>query len=122
MNKRESKKFEKQLIAERDRLTQGIRQLEKDTLTESAGGRVGDFASFAEAGTDNFERETALGIASEESEWLNDINDALARIEDGSYGVCEGCSKPIPKRRLEVFPAAGYCVECQSKIERDGEL
>jgi len=122
MNKREAKKFEKTLLAERDRLLDGIRRIEESTRDEAARDATADLSAFAEVGTDNFERETALNIATEESQWLNEITDALARIEKGIFGICEGCSREIPKKRLEVFPSARYCVECKSKLERDGAL
>ncbi|HOZ49505.1 MAG TPA: TraR/DksA C4-type zinc finger protein [Candidatus Hydrogenedentes bacterium] len=122
MNRRDAKKFEKVLQAEYDRLTEGIRRIEETTRTESGGQGAGGLSSYAEVGTDNFERETALHIASGESQWLNEITDALKRIEEGSYGVCEGCGEQIPKKRLDVFPSARYCIECQSKLERGGVL
>ena len=122
MNKRDVKKFEKLLIEEHSRLSQGLRQLEENTLYESGGNGGRDLQSYAEAGTDNFERETALNIASAETERLRDIAEALRRIEAGGYGICEGCEVDIPRKRLEVFPAARYCIECQSKLEKHGTL
>ncbi len=123
MNKREAKKFEKLLLAEQQRLINGIRKIEESNLYESGkDNNSADITAYAEVGTDNFERETALNIASGESDWLREIDDALNRINEGTYGVCEGCNKEIPKKRLEVFPSARFCVECQSKLERDGVL
>lgn len=122
MNKRDAKRFEKMLLAERDRLTEGIRRLEEETLYESIQESSGDLSSYAETGTDNFERETALNIANGESQLLNNVSDALRRIENGTYGVCEGCDEKIPKKRLDVFPSARYCVDCQSRLERKGAL
>lgn len=122
MNKKESKKFEKLLLTERDRLSTGLRQIEEDTLYETTTGNAGDLTSYAEVGTENFERETALNIASGESQRLREVSEALQRIQSGSYGICEGCEKEIPRKRLEVFPAARFCVECQAKLERDGSL
>ena len=122
MNKRELKKFERLLFAEREHLSQGIRRIEEDTLEGSERETTGDLSSFAETGTDNNERETALRVASGESDWLRDVSEALVRIEDGTYGVCEGCETEIPQKRLEVYPSARHCVECQSKLEKDGTL
>ena len=119
MNKRDAKKFEKLLLAERDHLATSIRGIEESTLYETNPENGGDFAGFAEAGTDNFERETALHIASGESQWLQDVADALKRIKNGSYGLCEGCSKDINPRRLEAFPSARFCIECQAKREKN---
>ncbi|MCC6489524.1 MAG: TraR/DksA C4-type zinc finger protein [Candidatus Hydrogenedentes bacterium] len=122
MNKKDAKKFEKLLLAERDRLVSGIQRLEEETLYQPASDQTADISSYAEVGTDNFERETALSIASGESVWLRDVAEALNRIKEGSYGDCAGCAKEIPRKRLEVFPSAKYCVECQSKLEKTGRL
>ena len=122
MNKKDMKKFEKLLFAEQAHLSEGIRQIEANTLEESVRESGGDLTSFAEAGTDNNERETALRVASGESSWLHEVADALIRINEGTYGTCEGCEEEIPRRRLEVFPSAKYCVGCQSKIEKNGSL
>ena len=122
MNKRDAKKFEKLLLAERDHLVASIRGIEQNTLYETVSENGGDFAGFAEAGTDNFERETALHIASGESQWLHDVSDALKRIDAGSYGECEGCSKEINPKRLEAFPSARFCIECQAKREKYGSV
>jgi len=122
MNVKDAKKCEKLLLAELKRLSDGIRKIEESALHESVRETTGDLYSYAETGTDNFERETALNIATGESERLEDVNDALQRITDGTYGVCEGCEEPILKKRLEVFPSARYCIKCQSKLEKEGAL
>jgi len=122
MNKREMKKFQKLLQTEREHLQKGIKTIEANTLEGVERESGGDLTSFAEAGTDTNERDTALRVASGEASWLREVNEALARIEDGNYGTCEGCGEEIPKKRLEVFPSARYCVQCQSKIEKEGSL
>ena len=123
MNKKDARKYEKLLESELERLSQGIRRLQQDTLYQpSSETSSADPASFAEVGTDNFEREKELKVASGESAMLQDVADALARIQNGTYGQCESCSAPINRKRLEFFPSARYCIECQSKLERDGYL
>ncbi|HPO14902.1 MAG TPA: TraR/DksA C4-type zinc finger protein [Candidatus Hydrogenedentes bacterium] len=119
MTKPELKKFEKLLLDERNRLTGSIRTIEEASRMEAGRDKDGDLASYAETGTDNFELETALNIASGESEWLRNIDEALQRIETGSYGICERCEQPIVKKRLEVFPSARYCIKCQSEYEKE---
>ena len=119
MNKREMAKFKKLLEAERDHLRKGIKTIEANTMEAGERETGGDLTSFAEAGTDNNERDTALRVASGESQWLREVSDALQRIEDGKYGTCENCEEAIPKKRLEVFPSAMHCVECQSKLEKE---
>lgn len=122
MNKKEAKKYEKLLLGDLTRLSDGIRKIEESALHESVRETTGDLYSYAETGTDNFERETALNIATGESDRLRDVTDALQRIADGSYGVCEGCDEQIPKKRLDVFPAARYCIKCKSRLEKEGTL
>ncbi len=119
LNKTELKKFEKLLLEERERLLNSIENIEEASRTESGRDNGGDLTSYAETGTDSFGMETALNIASGESQRLMDINDALQRIKRGTYGICEGSGKPIPKKRLEAFPAARFCVEYQEELERD---
>jgi DnaK suppressor protein len=117
------RKFQKLLEVELGRLSSHVRNIEESALQDSSVRETtGDLASYAEAGTDNFERETALNIATTESGRLRDINDALNRVENGAYGVCEGCEEEIPRKRLEVFPSARYCIKCQSKLEKEGAL
>ena len=118
MTKKDLQKFEKLLLAERDRLVGSIRTIEDASRHESGRDYSGDLSSYAETGTDNFELETALNIASGESEWLKDVAEALERVREGSYGVCEMCEKDIPKKRLEVFPSAKHCVQCKEQLEK----
>ncbi len=78
----------------------------------------------ADVGTDNFEQEFTLGLIESERQILREIQDALARIDDGSFGICQGTGKPIPRVRLEAVPWAKYTIEFsrmleQGKIARD---
>ena len=119
MKKAEQKRFQKLLLAESEHLSKGLKTIGNDAI-ESLEHETGvDITSFAEAGTDSNDRETALRLASGESEMLRAVGEALQRIEDGTYGVCTDCDKPIPIKRLEVFPAAQRCVECKSKFEKE---
>jgi DnaK suppressor protein len=85
--------------------------------------RLGDSA--AEAGDDEadtssklFEREQQLALSNNTRELLEQTEHALARIESGTYGVCESCGKPIGKARLQAFPRATLCVACKQRQER----
>ena len=118
MNKREMEKFKKLLLSEGQHLKNEIRTIGKDALEGTLSESSGDITSFAEAGTDNNDRDTALRLASGESQMLDAVADALQRIEKGTYGVCVDCDEDIPKKRLEVFPAAQRCVGCKEKFEK----
>jgi DnaK suppressor protein len=72
----------------------------------------------ADAGTKAFEREHELALTQNAQDLLDQGERALARIDAGSYGVCESCGKPIGKARLLAFPRATLCVECKQRQER----
>ena len=72
----------------------------------------------ADVGTDNFEQEFTLGLIESERQLLREIQEALGRIEDGSYGVCIATGKPIGKVRLEATPWAKYCIEYARMLEQ----
>ena len=72
----------------------------------------------ADVATDTYDREFSLGIASNDREALYELDDALKRIEEGSFGVCESCDSLISKSRLKAVPQARMCVKCQEKSEK----
>ncbi len=72
----------------------------------------------ADAGSDAYDRDFALSLLSQEQDSLYEINEALKRIDMGTYGICEMSGKPIPEIRLEALPFTRFTVECQAQIER----
>ncbi|HVX85381.1 MAG TPA: TraR/DksA C4-type zinc finger protein [Phycisphaerae bacterium] len=72
----------------------------------------------ADVGTDNFEQEFTLGLIESERQILREIQDALARVDDGSFGICQGTGKPIPRVRLEAVPWAKYTIEYSRLLEQ----
>ena len=88
---------------------------EKEAL--KAAGQDVSVDHMADFGTDNFEQEFTLGVLEQDLETLRDIHDALVRIKEGSYGLCEECTKPIAKARLKAMPHARLCVDCKMKEE-----
>lgn len=76
----------------------------------------------ADIGTETFDREKDISILEQVEAELSDIEHALKRLEDGTYGTCEACGKPIGDDRLEVLPAARFCLEDQAGAERDVRL
>jgi DnaK suppressor protein len=106
--------LEKEAIALRAELGESQAQI---------AARLGD--SVAEAGDDEadassklFEREHELALSNNTRELLEQTEHALARIEAGTYGVCESCGKPVGKARLLAFPRATLCVQCKQRQER----
>lgn len=75
-----------------------------------------------DSGTDNFDRDFALSLLSSDQDAIYEIEEALKRIEKGTYGVCELTQKPIPRARLDALPWARFTVEAQAQLEREGAL
>jgi len=74
----------------------------------------------ADAGTDTFDRDFALGMLSSEQDALYEIDEALNRIRDGTYGKCEVTGKPIEATRLEAIPWARFSAAAEKQLEREG--
>ncbi len=107
-----------ELIADRERLLEEIAIAEKGLadLIRDSGDGAGD--DQADAGSKTFEREHEMSLANNARDMLEQVNHALARIADGSYGECENCGKPIGKYRLQAFPRATLRLECKEAEER----
>jgi DnaK suppressor protein len=108
------------LLALRDSLLDSMAGVSKDTLRSRAeGSEASAFGMHqADAGSDAYDRDFALNLLSQEQDALYEIDEALKRIEQGSYGVCEMSGKPIPHPRLEAIPFARFTVECQAELEK----
>ena len=73
-----------------------------------------------EFGSDNYHQEFQIGLIENEEEILREVKDAVERVDNGTFGICENCEVPIPLRRLEVLPYARHCVDCQREIDENG--
>ena len=114
--------FRTQLQKQLD-LTQGnLDALAGDNLKRSPIEASGDISAnsthMADQGTDNFDRELALNLASSRQESLYDIEDAIRRVDEGTYGACETCGGAIELPRLQALPFATKCMACQNAAER----
>jgi DnaK suppressor protein len=106
------------LAAEAAELREDIDRAESD-IASRLGDAVGDAGDDqADAGAKTYEREHELALTQNARELLAQIERALARIDDGSYGTCESCGEPIGKARLQAFPRATLCVKCKQREER----
>ena len=101
-----------ELKAEHDQTLVEIAELQQHRLTDSAGDDQAD------TGTKTFEREQEITLANNSREMLEQSRRALARIEDGTYGICESCGNPIGKGRSMAFPRATLCLTCKQREER----
>lgn len=116
-------KYQKLLLDLRDHLLDRINFLAGDNLNRSQRESSGDLSAYgfhmADAGTDNFDREFALSLVSSEQDGLYEVQEALKRLEAGTYGRCEMCEKTIAKPRLEAVPFTRLCIHCQASTEQN---
>ncbi len=108
------------LLALKDTLLDSMNGVAKDSLRSRAeGSEASAFGMHqADAGSDAYDRDFALSLLSQEQDSLYEIDEALKRVENGSYGICEMSNKPIPNARLEALPFTRYTVECQAELEK----
>jgi len=112
----------KLLIELRDHVLSGLDYHTQETLHRSSKDDSGDLSAYgqhmADAGTETFDRDFALSLVSSEKEALHEIEKAIERIFDGSYGICKVTGKPISKERLKAVPFTRFSVEGQIEFER----
>lgn len=120
ISKELSKELHESLVQEKSRLQREIGGLQEGISagTYDIEGMDSVDQHPADEGSELFEREKNLAVQSTLTRELDEVNIALQKFEDGTYGVCEICGKPIDERRLRAFPAATHDVECQAKIDR----
>jgi DnaK suppressor protein len=111
------------LLQLRDAMVDSMAGVAQDTLRSRAeGSEASAFGMHqADAGSDAYDRDFALSLLSQEQDALYEIDQALKRIELGTYGTCEMSGKPIPRARLEAIPFARFTVECQSQLEKQSK-
>jgi DnaK suppressor protein len=107
------------LLAKRRELVGDMGSMEAEALRSSSGSNLSNLPiHMADMGTDNYEQEFTLGLVEKDRVVLREINQALAKIQDGTYGICEGTGKPISKARLEVQPWAKFSIEHARLMEK----
>lgn len=114
------KKFKRLLLACREKLASSMDSMEDEALNKNRQEASGDLAILPEMvdiASDNYNQEFTIGLIQNQNEVLKIIDDALAKIENGQYGICESCSQPVKRARLSALPYARFCIECQSKEE-----
>lgn len=93
-----------------------------DDLERNAQDETPSFSMhMADAATDSFDRDLALSLLGLEQSAVGEIDEALQRIQDGTYGVCEQTGEPIPRERLAAIPWARFTTEAQAELERQGQ-
>ncbi len=118
MDENKLRHFRKLLSDELRRHTENVRQ-GQDNAISSNDDSVKDSADMS---VQDVNQETALRLGERESQMVADIDQALLRMDEGAYGICQRCGKPIDERRLEAVPTARYDAECQAIIEANSGI
>ncbi len=121
-NKKELDYFRKLILKMKEKIIDEIKHISEDTLKKSQKDAAGDISGYtyhmADVASDSYDREFSLGLASNERQSLYELDDAIKKIEEGTFGICEECKSLITKTRLKVVPFARLCVKCQEKKEK----
>jgi RNA polymerase-binding protein DksA len=116
LSKSDLQYFRNLLLEKRRELLGDVGSMESEAF--KSGSNLSNMPiHMADVGTDNFEQEFTLGLIESERQFLRDIQEALIRIDDGTYGICQGTGKPIPRVRLEAVPWAKYTIEYSRLLE-----
>ncbi len=122
LSKKQLQEFRELLLAKRKSLMGDMTGIQSATLGRNLQESAGDLSNMpthqADIGSDNFEYEFTLGLLESERTLLREVNEALERIEDGTYGVCLGTGEPIGIPRLQARPWCKYCIEYQKMVEK----
>ena len=118
----DTERFKQMLLEKRREIVGNVNEMEDEALKKSRLDAAGDLSSMpihmADIGTDNYEQEFALDLMDGERKLLQEIDDALQRIGEKTYGICEATGKPIAKARLKAKPWARYCVKYARMLEQ----
>ena len=114
LDKRTLERFKKVLLKEREQLFGNVKQMHESSKEMGQDGiqDIGDEAA------NIYNKQVLLSLNENERMRLQEVDESLDRIENGTYGICEECGEPIGLKRLEVRPVAKYCVPCKTKMEK----
>jgi DnaK suppressor protein len=121
LSKKEVGDLREHLVAERTQLKAQFDELEQSTFATNQSdltGEMGFDEEYADAGSATFERERDLSLVNNLRDLMERIDKALTRMDDGTYGLCDRCGKPIEKLRLKALPYANLCIKDKQAEER----
>ena len=122
LKKADLKEFQQMLLDKRHELIGDMSGMEAEAMRNNRHDGTGDLSNIpthpADLGTDNYEQEFTLGLIESERRVLGEIDEAIERILNGTFGACMGTGKPIGKTRLRARPWAKYCIEYAHLIEQ----
>ena len=123
LSKAELEHFKALLIKKYRESVGDVNHIEDEAMHKSRQDAAGDLSSMpihmADIGSDTYEQEFSLGLMDNGHQLVREIMMAMRRIEEGTFGMCEGTGEPIPKPRLEAYPWARYCVRYAEMIEKN---
>ena len=121
LSDKEIKELQQRLLEERQDLQRQNDEIEESTFSADQTeltGEMGFDEEYADAGTATFERERDLSLVNNLRDLMERIDKALAKIKDGTYGLCDRCGKPIEKARIKALPYANLCLKDKQAEER----
>jgi len=121
LTKKEIQELKERLLAERKDLQAQFDELEEFSFGSNQSdisGEMGFDEEYADAGTATFERERDLSLVNNLRDLMERIDKALAKIDEGTYGLCDRCGRPIEKLRLKALPYANLCIKDKQAEER----
>jgi DnaK suppressor protein len=125
LDKKQLERFRDLLLVERRRVLRELGDFEDNYVGKTPRDASGVSSAYsmhpAEMGTDSNEMEKAYIVGAASGAVLEDIDDALRKVDKGLFGKCERCAAEIPSERLEAVPYAKYCLACRAEIEKTGE-
>ena len=126
LSKKDLNIFKEYLFNARDDVMAQIQDISQETLMKTQREATGDISGhsmhLADVASDNYERDFKIGLVSNERKVISEIDDALKRIEEGPYGICQMCQKPISKVRLKAIPYTKHSKKCQEKLEKENKI
>lgn len=114
----QKKKFRQLLIDKRTEIIGDVGRMKNDSIHADRGNTSRSPSHMADIGSDTYERENTLGLMESEMRLLIEVENALERLDNGTFGVCEGNGEFIPKARLKAIPWTKYCVSCANQMEK----
>lgn len=117
MDKEQQKNFKKKLLEEREEVIKTLERMDENEPNDSLQEYFGELSVYdnhpADIATETFEMEMNFNLKNNEECRLEEVDEALERIKEGSYGTCNTCGKDIAMERLEILPTASQCIECE---------
>jgi RNA polymerase-binding protein DksA len=116
--------YRRALLMLRSRLRGDLDQMTDEALRRDQPDSSGNLSNvplhMADIGTENYDQEFTLGLIENEQGTLEQVNEALARLDHGTFGRCEECGEPIAKPRLQALPYTRHCIQCARQLETRG--